>query len=480
MVNVRRPERFAPVAATTRPFRLAAGGCLAAALASAPLAWGAVRPAGLWLLIALLGAAALGWCADLLAARRLPALPGVLWLGLAALLVSLAPWLFGVASPTPSPGFTRHHFAEVVQRWPHSRVALDSASALALPAGLGLAFMIAADLGREREWLNVFAVTLVLTAAAVALLAIAQHLSGAPGIYWRNEGRLPGRFWGTFFHHTSAGAYLNTAWPLALGLALVHRAWARPLLAILVLLLAAHATHVSRFPQVAALLVGFVLVIRFGLAGSTRRRLVLAGVLAVSALLGAATGRLDEIAERWRHLGENGRSARVAVPPESEWPKLVRDDLLIPNRYQHGPAGDRGEAQRAALRAITARPWTGHGPGNWTAAAAQHSSDPYVRSFFLYLHFAHQDFLQAATERGAAALVALVVLLPGAVIAVCFVRRSATGSSAWLRDCAAAGLGAVLLQSFLDFPLQIPAIALNAHVLAGLAWAGATPTASLS
>jgi O-antigen ligase len=98
-----------------------------------------------------------------------------------------------------------------------------------------------------------------------------------------------------------------------------------------------------------------------------------------------------------------------------------------------------------------------------------------VRSFYLYLQFAHDDYLQAGVERGAAGAAALLLLLPGAVAAGW--RRPAAGDPlrAALAPAAAAALAAVLVQALVDFPLQIPAVALSAAVLAGLAWSAALP-----
>jgi hypothetical protein len=61
-------------------------------------------------------------------------------------------------------------------------------------------------------------------------------------------------------------------------------------------------------------------------------------------------------------------------------------------------------------------------------------------------------------------------LLPGAVIAAVRSELIDDRAVSIVVLCAAAGLAMVLLQSLLDFPLQIPAIALNASVLAGLGW----------
>lgn len=356
---------------------------------------------------------------------------------------------------------------------------------IALHAGLGLALWLVTDLARDRTWLLMLSSVLVGTGVIVALLAFFQNQTQANGIFWQTEGRMPGRFWGTFFHHTSAGAYLNTVWPLAAGLALAGRdtitssrimRWGAIAAGVaLTVLLGAHATHISRLPQAAALIALPLLFWRL-LRGKTfpGAGWVVAVIVGVFVIV-AAAGRTGEIVDRWRLLNSPPTKNARPIPPETQWPRFVRADLLIPNVYNAGAFGDRGEAQRTAWRAIEARPLTGHGPGNWHSAASQHSADPYVRSFYLYLQFAHEDFLQAWVEWGAAGFISALLLLPGAMIASWWGAAPIDPLSAALALCAATGLGLVLLQSLLDFPMQIPAVALNASVLAGLCWGARHP-----
>lgn len=456
-------------------FARGAGGLLTAALCFAPLAYGATRPQALWLLIALLGGAALCWVAGLRVSRRWPPAPPFLLLGLGLLALSLLPWL-GLFVFTPAAEFTAAHFARLTARWPASIIATDAGALIALAAGLGLALWIVADLARHRRWLLVFTTAMVATAVAVTLIAFLQLNTRAAGIYWAEAGRLPGRFWGTFFHHTSAGAYLNTAWPLAAGLAVVG-AWGRTKLGLiaaglaLILLLGAHATHLARFASLAALLTIPLFIWRFKMLQSRRNQLVVVLGFATIFALGLAGGRWSELGERWRMLSPGPTRPVQPIPAESAWPALVRADLLIPNVYNPGAFGDRGEAQRTAVRALAARPFTGHGPGNWRGAAGQHSQDPFVRSFYLHLQFTHADFLQAGVERGLAGGLSLLLLLGGGLAAALLAPPVTDPLILTLGFCAAAGLTLVLLQSLFDFPLQIPAVALSAHVLAGLGWA---------
>jgi O-Antigen ligase len=467
------------------------GGLIASALVIGPLNYGSTRSAGIALLVGLLGAAALCWSVGLATERRVPSTPAALLIGLGALAGSSLFWLSGISQPTSPAEFTRTHFARVIARWPHSVINLDPGTTIALHAGLGLALWMVADLSRDRTWAMIFSSVMVATGVLVTLLAFSQNFTHATGIYWRGEGRMPGRFWGTFFHHTSAGAYLNTIWPIAAGLALslsrrsvasiksAQGATAVAALA-LVLLLGAHASHISRFPQLAVIgVLPFLIWALFSNRNLRFGRWALAVSIGILAVI-LCTGRTSEIMQRWRLFDFSSPKTARVVPPENEWPQLVRTDLLIPNLYNSGKWSDRGEAQRTALRAIDARPVSGHGPGNWLGAASQHSSDPYFRSFYLYLQFAHEDFLQTWVEWGLAGFIALLLLLPGAVIASCWFSHKCEPAVATLACCAAAGLAAVLLQSLLDFPLQIPGVALNACVLAGLCWStlgSSAPTA---
>jgi O-antigen ligase len=349
------------------------------------------------------------------------------------------------------------------------------ANALPFTLALAASALPLIDLARTRGWALAFSLALTLTAAAVGLLALLQNLTHAQGIYWRDDGRMPGNFCGTFFHHTAAGAYFNTAWPLAV--ALTWLASAGPVLAaagwlMTIVLLAAQGSHVSRFPQVAALIVAPFLLRGLGIR-FPRRWFLAAGAAAAVGLLVALAGRPGDIGTRWRLMFVAAPAGPgPAPPPESAWPALIRDDLFIPYTSREGWFGDRGESWRTALRSIAERPLTGHGPGNWMGAASRNTGDPFVRTFYQFLQFTHQDLLQFAVEWGVPATLGWWGLLAGGIVAVLRARRRAGPPHRPLALGAACALAAVLLQAQLDFPLQIPAVALNVIVLAALCWAG--------
>jgi hypothetical protein len=468
----------------------------------APLNFGSTRDGGMEILTAVSTGAVLLWVASLLcgARTRVPfwAAAAAAWFTLAAL-----PWITALASLTAIAPFTRLHFAQVVARWPYSIVWRTPGNTLPFTLALAASALALIDLARTRAWALAFSIALTGTAAAVGLLALLQNYTHATGIYWRDDGRMPGNFAGTFFHHTAAGAYFNTAWPLAGALTWV--AWDRAdrgtddkerekrdrriflgLAALgsaaTIILLAAHASHVSRLPQLLALLVAPFLLGSLKIR-SRRRWFFAAGGAAAVVLLIALTGRTAEIAGRWRLMFATPAAETALVqPPESAWPALMRDDLFIPNTRSSGWLGDRSESWRTAMRSIAARPFTGHGPGNWMGAASRNTTDPFVRTFFQSMQFCCQDLLQFAVEWGVPAVLGWWGLLAGAVVAVIATRGWFSPLHRPLGIAAGCALAAVLLQSQVDFPLEMPAIAFNAIVLAALCWAGATagPPASAS
>lgn len=468
-----------------RVLRFAAGLCFVGLLIYAPLNFGSTRAGGAEFITRGCFAATLFWCLSCVFSLRRPQVPAAVVLTVTLFFVAALPWLAGLALATPVSSFTQTHFARVAARWPFSIVWRTPENTVAFTLALAVSAFPLIDLARTRGWALAFGLALASAAVVVAALALAQNYTHATGIYWRDGGRMPGNFCGTFYHHTAAGAYFNTAWPLAV--ALTWLAWDRspatPLTVAFavtgalatIVLIAAHGSHVSRFPQVAALFVSPFLLRGLKLKPLGRRAWWFAAIAVAVALLIAAAGRTADIRARWQLVFASAPIVSAPIPPaESSWPALVRDDLFIPHTSQSGWLGDRGEGWRTALRAISDRTLTGHGPANWMGAASQHTDDPFVRTFFQFLQFAHQDVLQFAVEWGVPAALGWWGLFAGAVVAVLRVRSWLSPLHRQVGIATACALTALLLQAQLDFPFQMPAIALNALALAALCWAGAT------
>lgn len=483
-------EHVRPPTPVGRALWNAAGMVFTGLLVFAPLNFGSTRAGGVEIITFGCATATVLWLAALLCGGPRPAVPVGAAICVASLGVAALPWITGLATATTAADFTQAHFARIVARWPYSIVWQTPASALAFTLALAAAVLPLINLARSRRWLLTFSVALTVTAVAIAALALLQNYTHATGIYWRNDGRMPGNFSGTFYHHTAAGAYFNTAWPLAVALTWLawDRAgstgvrWALAAAGLLgtILLLAAHGSHVSRLPQLLALVVAPFLLRSLPSRGR-RFWFVIGGAVAVIALLVAVTGRTAEIGERWRLMFVDNPIVTDKVPPPvSAWPGLMRDDLFIPDPSPPGWLGDRGESWRTALRALAARPLTGHGPDGWMAAASRNTNDPFVRTFFQSLQFAYEDPLQFAVEWGVPAALAWWGLLVGAVVAVIRARTRPGPLPRLLGIAAACALAGVLLQALVDSPLQMPAISFNVIVLAALCWAsGHRPTVVL-
>lgn len=467
--------------------RMVAGVVLLTALFVAPLNYGSTRLLPFQTLVALVACGGGAWLLAGALAGTLPLPPRPAQLGVVLIALSAAVWLLVLAVPE-APAFTQAHLARIVRRWPNSVVPRDFSTVLAWSGALVVGLLALGDLCRDFMWRRATAAVILLAGVAVAALGLLQNATGARGIYWEQTHRMPGAFFGTFYHHTSAGAYLNTVWPLGLALALLglQRTRRSPRLLLLIcgslaavlLVFVAHTAHISRLPQLLATgaLAGFGLWAGIWHALGQVRGLrlsllvVTAGLVVAVVTLGAS--RLGTIADRWDQLQLTrliGGQPAVALPPASEWPRLMRDDLFVPSDHRDYPLGDRGAGYAAALAAIADRPAFGWGPGGWTAAAAAHSADPFVRTFFLHVQFTHNDLLQTAVEWGLLGALGWVLLVPAGVVHA-LRQLGAQPSRDYLAAGAVVALVAVFAQSTIDFPLQIPAIQFNVIALSALAW----------
>jgi O-antigen ligase len=108
-----------------------------------------------------------------------------------------------------------------------------------------------------------------------------------------------------------------------------------------------------------------------------------------------------------------------------------------------------------------AHPWVGHGPGSvaahyrgWESAARRAGADPTLAGQFGGpQQHAHNDYLEALTERGIPGLMALVVIVCAPM--ACAVARARRHHDPILR-AAAAAIAAAGAVAFVDFPMARP------------------------
>jgi O-antigen ligase len=335
---------------------------------------------------------------------------------------------------------------------------------------------------------------MISAATVTVLLGFAQNATHAPGIYWQEPIRsMPSQFFGPFFHFTSAGAFINLTWPVALMMDVyswnqyrqktgpLSRALAWSLPSFLILL--AHTAHISRFTPllaVVALCVIIVVAQPWKILGRSPRAW---GVAAMAALILAFSavfvvhraGHLRWMASRWSFLEiRPTRTIAAPLPPRADWPKLMRDDLIVPYSDDNYFLRDRGASYAFAWQCFERKPLLGFGPGQWMAAISRDETDPTIGTFYLYLQFVHDDYLQTLVEWGliGAALAALIVfsgLKKGIKTVFPYGKRGLyLGESQAVTFGALLALFTVLIQSLVDFPLQIPANALYACMLLAL------------
>lgn len=475
-----------------------AGASLAAIVVLVPLAYGGTRPNALTALGWSLHVVMAVWILALAFERRKPDIaPVALWTAAALIAYVWARYIFfptGGISP-----FTQAHFARIYDRWPESVILRTPSRMTLLTSGLVCGFLVAADVTRRTVWRRGLLYSMVTAGVAVTVLGLLQNATQAPGIYWESPRHpMPSQFFGTFYHFTSAGAFLNLTWPLAASMAFFsirqHFHEGKPLLpgvvwgAAATAILLGHLGHVSRFPQVLAAAALLILVFVFRpLAGVTwtwRRSTIMA---AVGLILGSGavcvavrSGKIHAIRSRWQMLHVFGDGQQGPLPPARvAWPSLMRDDLVVPYDHSHYFLGDRGAAYQFAVEAFTIQPFFGYGPGGWISAVSQHTNDPTIGTFYHYLQFTHEDFLQALVEWGIIGAVLGAILLVGGVwaakrrIRMDRVRASTRPEVRPVIIGALAALFAVWAQALIDFPLQIPANALYACILLAMCWASA-------
>lgn len=303
----------------------------------------------------------------------------------------------------------------------------------------GILFFVTVQCMRDRKDCKRFLGVVVVFAFFLAVFAIVQDLTWNGKIYWVQVLRHGGNPYGPYVNrnHYAGAMEMLASFPLVLAASRFVAPWLRMLIAFVTALTAASIFLCgSRGGMIAfslqALLLGAWLLRR-------RRRAwpFLAVLLLVAALVAwlGADKFVDRLETLRNPLGDNGSGIR---------PQIVRD----------------------GLRMFAERPVLGWGLGVFPIAYGRY------RSFYsnLYVNEAHNDYLQLLVETGVlgfAAMVFFIVLLYRVALGQLWRARESLPYATKLASLL--GCTGILVHSFSDFNLHIPANAALFYVLAAIA-----------
>ena len=414
----------APVAKRSQP-RLTNNVLLAAATAVlllGPLAFGAVEP---WSIFALETSAMVllaVWASRQWINRELNVSDNVLYRPMAAFFaLVLAQWVFGATA-------YRH----------------VTSSRLLLYAAYGmLAFVVTQTLRRSSQF-EMLAKFCTVYGALVAAFAVLQGLAPNGKLYWIWPLEQGGSIYGPYVNHNHYAGLMEMLTPFPLVLATTHftngnrKIAAAGIAALMAASIFLSGSRGGMVAFVAQMVVLTVLLVRKS-EGSWKQPLMLGGFLAVVIVFLI-----------W--IGGNELTRRL-ISIHSE----AREELS---------GGVRLTIDRDCLRMLIKRPILGWGLGSFPIVY------PEFRSFYtsFFVNQAHNDYLQLLVETGLAgfsiAVWFLVLVFRHAVNKLNNWTETASGA---LTVAALLGCVGILVHSFLDFNLQIPANAALFYVLCAIA-----------
>jgi len=309
----------------------------------------------------------------------------------------------------------------------------------------GIVLLIGAECVREEGARKIFALVMIVFGAGYAFFALAQELTSNGKIFWVHSPKFGGSIYGSYVNHDHYAGLMEMLVPIPFVLSMGH------------LLKGGKRVLVG---SCAVLMAGTIF-----LSGS--RGGMLAFVLEM-VLFAALT------------LGKR-RSPRIALGSMAVC-VFILTLLIFVGKGQEvlGRLGDlspgaRVEMTKDSLKMFSRRPVFGWGLGTFPTVY------PSYRSFYtnLFVNEAHNDYAQLLVETGLLGFALMLWFL------ICLYRNGLPTSRRWefkwdgaVSLAALLGCTGILLHSFVDFNLQIPANAALFYVLCGLAASG--PLAELS
>ena len=319
-------------------------------------------------------------------------------------------------------------------------------------AAYGILFFLSVQCFSRGAWMRRFAIALTVFGFLVAMLSIAQEFAGNGKYYWVVPNQAGAPFFGPYANYSHYAGLMEMLVPFPLVLAMVGFS----------------PVPMRIFYSFAAVIMGSTIFLsksRGGVLAFT----VEVGVLTVLSALGRRTRRQVTLLGFFCLLLI---ISLVLVRPNGLWERFMQ--LGTPMDRSHDPS--RITMLEDSLRMVRQRPLLGWGFGTFPVVY------PSFRSFYtnLAVNAAHNDFVEVTVETGLlgfALMVAFIYLL---------YRNGLRRVQHWRHDprastalAALVGCTGLLVHSFSDFNLQVPANAALFFVLAAVA-TGSTSDGSRS
>jgi O-antigen ligase len=314
---------------------------------------------------------------------------------------------------------------------------------LLLYVAYGLAcFLITQTLTRTTH-IRRLATAAVVYGAGMAMFAVLQSLSSIGKLYWVRTPRFGGWIYGPYVNHNHYAGLMEMLVPVPLVFAFSRYARGRERWAAAAAAAFMGATIFlsgSRGGMIAfALQVAVFLYFLFRERAAGRAAFLMAAFLVIS---------LTSIA--W--IGGSEVTARLSTMSAAKHSDLANDTRL--------------KIDRDTLHMFAQRPILGWGLGTFETVS------PQFRSFYtdLLVDKAHNDYFQLLAEAGIVGFAIMVWFLASAVRrAVPKIRNWPSEVNGGVALSAVIGIAGILVHSFVDFNLEIPANALLFYVLCAVA-----------
>jgi O-antigen ligase len=299
----------------------------------------------------------------------------------------------------------------------------------------GIALLIGVECVREEGTRKLFVLVMMVLGACYAFFALAQELTSNGKIFWIRSSEFNGSIYGSYVNHDHYAGLMEMLVPIPLVVSMGHllRGGKRALVAFSAVLMAGTIFLSGSRAGMIAFILEILLFAALTLAQRRNPRVAL-GLVAVCVLVLTFLVFLGQV----QVLGRLG-------------------DLA---------PGIRLEITKDSLRMFLLRPFLGWGLGTFPTVY------PSYRSFYtnLFVNEAHNDYAQLLVETGLVGFSLMLWFL------ICLYRRGLSTSRRWefkwdaaMSLAALLGCTGILLHSFVDFNLHIPANAALFYVLCGLA-----------